>query len=144
MQVVKTYYSHATKAPDVVVYVTANGDRTTVTQGAAIETVRETKLEATAIRLAPPQVENDQPTQLAKDQTISPPCDSNAETAKGLGWGFSYAPFRGDGSCKGVNEIKRDFEKVGKEYSLVRIYGTSCNQVETVLAAAQKHNLQIL
>lgn len=32
---------------------------------------------------------------------------------------------------------------LGKKYSLVRIYGTGCNQVETVLAAAQKYNLKI-
>ena len=59
------------------------------------------------------------------------------------GWGFAYAPFKADGSCKSADDIKNDFTHLDAEYSLVRIYGTSCNQVANVLVAAQKYNLKI-
>jgi exo-beta-1,3-glucanase (GH17 family) len=68
---------------------------------------------------------------------------SAGDTVGGSGYGFSYAPFHGDGTCKDVDEVKRDFAAIGDEYSFVRIYGTGCNQAATVLAAAKLHDLKI-
>lgn len=59
------------------------------------------------------------------------------------GFGFAYSPYKADSSCKSASEVLTDFESISQGYSLVRIYGTDCNQASTVLAAAKAHKLQL-
>jgi exo-beta-1,3-glucanase (GH17 family) len=59
------------------------------------------------------------------------------------GWGFTYSPYKASGTCKTSEDILRDLKVATRSYSLIRIYGTSCNQVTNVIAAAQKYNLRI-
>lgn len=59
------------------------------------------------------------------------------------GWGFTYSPYKASGACKTLSDILRDLKAATPAYSLIRIYGTSCNQVTNVIEAAQKYNLQI-
>lgn len=100
----------------------------------------------TAAPISAPWVESEQRLPDTADERNTTLVEEPTDAGRGrrAGWGFSYAPFKSDGSCKSADEINKDFAKVGKDYALVRIYGTSCNQVETVLGAAQKYDLQIL
>lgn len=88
------------------------------------------------------------PAQGAHPNIVRPSLSSNTHTPPGgsaavPGWGFAYAPFRADGNCKSADDIKKDFAELADRYRLVRIYGTSCNQVANVLVAAQKYDLKI-
>ncbi|KAM4062272.1 glycosyl hydrolases family 17 domain-containing protein [Hirsutella rhossiliensis] len=58
-------------------------------------------------------------------------------------FGISYAPYRADHKCKSKTEIAKDFERFGKYYSMVRIYGTDCDQVGPVRAAAKAHGMKV-
>ena len=49
------------------------------------------------------------------------------------------------GQCKSAQQVANDFGAIPDiaQYSVVRIYGTDCNQVSTVLAAAKAHGLKL-
>ncbi|PHH74819.1 hypothetical protein CDD83_4495 [Cordyceps sp. RAO-2017] len=57
--------------------------------------------------------------------------------------GVSYAPYRADHGCKSKHEIEKDFQHFAASYSIVRIYGTDCDQVAKVYAAAKAHGMKI-
>jgi exo-beta-1,3-glucanase (GH17 family) len=140
--VIKTTYAQATAGPNVIVYVDANGERTTMTEGMLENVPTPTPAPKPIDSPAPPPPAASKPPKNAAgpggSSGSSPP-----PTSAGAGYGFSYAPFKSNGDCKDAAEVKRDFDAISNEYSLVRIYGVVCNQVETVLAAAQKHNMKI-
>lgn len=48
--------------------------------------------------------------------------------------GLTYSPYNSDGTCKDLESVKSDLEKLA-DYSLIRLYGVDCNQVENVLQA---------
>lgn len=48
--------------------------------------------------------------------------------------GVTYSPYNSDNSCKSASQVKSDIAKLS-DYSLIRLYGTDCNQVENVLPA---------
>lgn len=50
-----------------------------------------------------------------------------------------------NGQCKTAQQVATDFAGISdmSQYSKVRIYGTDCNQVTTVLAAAKAHGLKV-
>lgn len=58
-------------------------------------------------------------------------------------FGISYTPYRSDQKCKSQLEIKDDFRRLGGSYSLVRIYGTDCDQVNKVYSAAKSTGLKL-
>lgn len=62
---------------------------------------------------------------------------SDATSHASSRFGVTYNPYRADKKCKSQQEIQQDFERFGKSYSTVRIYGTDCNQVPMVRAAAE-------
>lgn len=51
--------------------------------------------------------------------------------------GVSYAPYRSNHQCKSEDDIKDDFSRFIQHYSVVRIYGTDCDQVNLVYRAAK-------
>ncbi|KAK7426308.1 Cell surface mannoprotein mp65 [Neonectria magnoliae] len=51
--------------------------------------------------------------------------------------GIAYAPYRGDHNCKTEAQVNDDFSKFNGSYSLVRIYGTDCDQVSICHSAAK-------
>lgn len=73
-------------------------------------------------------------------QTSTPSSSSPPEST---GFGFSYSPYNADGSCKTQDQVNTDFDSIGNGYSLVRTYGTDCNQVATVLSAARSKGLKM-
>lgn len=58
-------------------------------------------------------------------------------------FGVSYAPYRGDHACKSKQDIENDFRRFAGSYSLVRIYGTDCDQVDNVYSAAKAHGMKV-
>ncbi|KAI1056449.1 hypothetical protein LB507_002172 [Fusarium sp. FIESC RH6] len=57
--------------------------------------------------------------------------------------GVSYAPYRGDHQCKEEDEIKQDLAKLAGSYSLVRIYGTECDQVSKIYPCAKANDMKL-
>ena len=68
--------------------------------------------------------------------------EDTAKVAPSSGTGICYSPYKADGSCKSASEVMTDLSALAS-YSTIRIYGTDCNQVSTVLAAAKVHNFKI-
>ena len=64
----------------------------------------------------------------------------SSSTSESSGYGFSYSPYLANNDCKTQEQVNQDFEAISGDYSLVRIYGTDCNQTATVLTAAKNHN----
>lgn len=58
--------------------------------------------------------------------------------------GISYAPYRADHQCKTAKEIMNDFQRLKGDYSVVRIYGTDCDQVRNVNAAAKAIGCKVM
>ena len=58
-------------------------------------------------------------------------------------FGVSYSPYHADDSCKSPDEIMNDFMRIQDQYSLIRIYGTDCDQVPGVYAAAKAINVRL-
>ncbi len=82
----------------------------------------------------------------ATSAASSPPAPKSTTTPaapQGSGFGFAYSPYNADSSCKTQEQVNTDFEAIPSGYSMVRIYGTDCNQVATVLAAAQSKGLKL-
>ncbi|RGP71847.1 hypothetical protein FLONG3_6961 [Fusarium longipes] len=57
--------------------------------------------------------------------------------------GVSYAPYRGDHQCKSGDEIKQDISELAGSYSLLRIYGTECDQVSKIYPCAKANGMKL-
>lgn len=51
--------------------------------------------------------------------------------------GVSYAPYRADHQCKLQSDIMDDMKEMAGKYSVIRVYGTDCNQVPMMYKAAK-------
>ncbi|KAI9670231.1 MAG: hypothetical protein M1831_006445 [Alyxoria varia] len=64
--------------------------------------------------------------------------------------GLSYSPYNVDHSCKTQHEVNTDISRIASSTTpdhapnTLRIYGTDCNQVTTVLTAATQHSMRIM
>ncbi|KAF8866174.1 glycoside hydrolase [Acephala macrosclerotiorum] len=67
---------------------------------------------------------------------------STSSSSESSGFGISYSPYNSDGTCKTQSQVTTDFESI-TGYSLVRTYGTDCNQVATVLTAAKAKGMKL-
>jgi exo-beta-1,3-glucanase (GH17 family) len=70
------------------------------------------------------------------------PSSSTSTSSESSGFGISYSPYNSDGTCKTQSQVNTDFESI-TGYSLVRTYGTDCNQVATVLSAAKAKGMKL-
>lgn len=59
-------------------------------------------------------------------------------------FGVSYAPYRADHGCKSADDIHDDFKRFASDYSVVRIYGTDCDQVPNVYASAKLSDVKLM
>ncbi|RDW67996.1 hypothetical protein BP6252_09392 [Coleophoma cylindrospora] len=64
---------------------------------------------------------------------------STSATAEAGGYGFSYNAYRADGTCKTQDDVNMDFAGLPSGYTMVRTYGTDCDQITTVLSAAMTY-----
>ncbi|ODA77127.1 hypothetical protein RJ55_07645 [Drechmeria coniospora] len=58
-------------------------------------------------------------------------------------FGVSYAPYRADHRCKTAKDIQEDFRHLAGKYSVVRIYGTDCEQVGKAYPLAKAHGMKL-
>lgn len=70
---------------------------------------------------------------MAKPAPNIPP---TSKSGPGFGSGVSYSPYNADNSCKSAAQVAQDFGLISG-YSVIRLYGTDCDQVENVLAATK-------
>jgi exo-beta-1,3-glucanase (GH17 family) len=75
----------------------------------------------------------------------TPPAASSPAPVQANGYGLSYSPYLASGDCKTEEQVAEDFAGIPDigQYSIVRLYGTDCNQVATVLPSIQKYGLKL-
>lgn len=93
--------------------------------------------------VAPPQSSKPAP---PVNQPSVAPAKSPVEQAPGpssdFGAGISYSPYNADNTCKSAEQVAADFQMI-RGYSLVRLYGTDCDQVANVLAAIRGKGISL-
>ncbi|KAF5251911.1 hypothetical protein FANTH_3093 [Fusarium anthophilum] len=57
--------------------------------------------------------------------------------------GVAYAPYRGDHQCKSKDEIQHDITQLAADFSVLRIYGTDCDQVANVYSCAKGSGMKL-
>lgn len=148
--------------PDVIVYVNDDGEvlytstvgvaaPTSVAAGessaqAAYTAIVHTSAPAsTATYVAPAPASS-----AAAPASSSSSSSSSGSSASGSslsGHSVSYSPYTGsyqanDVTCKTADQVNSDFDAING-YSMVRIYGTDCNQVANVLSAASAKGMKV-
>ncbi|KAG5985306.1 hypothetical protein E4U55_006786 [Claviceps digitariae] len=58
-------------------------------------------------------------------------------------FGVSYTPYRADQGCKSQQDVDDDFKRMAGRYSVIRVYGTDCNQVSMLHSAAKAHKMKL-
>lgn len=81
-------------------------------------------------------------TSVASSSAPATSSSSSSSSSESSGFGLSYSPYNSDGSCKTQSQVTQDFSSISG-YSLVRTYGTDCNQVSTVLTAAKAKGMKL-
>lgn len=82
-------------------------------------------------------------TKTPDEQDVGQLEDSITRPAAFESFGVSYSPYRADQGCKTQQDVNNDFQRMNGSYSLVRVYGTDCNQVPLVYAAAKTHGMKL-
>lgn len=99
-----------------------------------------TPVATTPIEAASPVATTSAPIVVVPSTSEAAPAPSSTSTGStasgGSGFGVSYSPYNGDGTCKTQSQVDQDFAAISG-YALIRIYGTDCNQVSTVLSAVK-------
>ncbi|OBT90888.1 hypothetical protein VE02_00456 [Pseudogymnoascus sp. 03VT05] len=82
-------------------------------------------------------------TNASSTSSASPSASSSASNSSAAGYGLTYNPYNKDGTCKTADQVLTDFGGFGSGYSTVRTYGTDCNTVSMVVAAAKAHGMKV-
>lgn len=152
--------------PEVVVYVDAQGNvisSSTSGQAAATSAAASTvdsapaasSAEATSVYVAPASssvyvapssssVYVAPTSSAAASSSSSQAASSTASGSKSgpTGYGISYSPYLDNGNCKTQSQVTSDFADISG-YGYIRAYGTDCDQVTTILAAAKEKNMKL-
>lgn len=72
----------------------------------------------------------------------APPSAPPSSGGPGFSSGVSYSPYNADNSCKSTLQVSNDFKLI-QGFSVVRLYGTDCNQVANVLAASKNKGVSL-
>ncbi|KFY75748.1 hypothetical protein V499_04304 [Pseudogymnoascus sp. VKM F-103] len=125
----------------VIVYVDQNGTPVSTTTN-----LPAAQTEAPAAPAAPsPTPEAVAPVVADKvaDTNASSASSPSASASSADGYGLTYNPYNKDGTCKTADQVLMDFGGFGSGFSTVRTYGTDCNTVSTVVAAAKAHGMKV-
>ena len=100
--------------------------------------------QAQAQQAAAPQSEAASPAPASSSQAAAsssaPKSSGSSSSFSGSAKGITYSPYNADGSCRSASDVASDLAKLSS-YSMIRLYGVDCNQVENVFkakAAGQK------
>lgn len=151
-------------APDVVVYVNQYGDpittsavnsylhhkwhSSTSSHPSAVATSVSTAAVTSVVQTtspAPVQTTSAAPVASSPTQTTaSAPASSSSSgsSSSSSGLGVTYSPYNADGTCKSQSQVNADFAQLDG-YSLVRMYGVDCNQLNTVGSAATAKGMKL-
>ena len=135
-------HQHREKRDAEAVVEAVNQDNVAAAAGAVVTTT--TTVGAAAAAAATPAAAKAASTQAAKaaassSSSSSSSSDSTEMTAVGVK-GITYSPYNADGSCKSSSQVASDLQTL-KDYPVIRLYGTDCDQVANVLqnkASSQK------
>ncbi|KAG0647303.1 Soluble cell wall 10 [Hyphodiscus hymeniophilus] len=127
--------STPTAAPVVAAPVVAAPVQASSVEAAPVEAVAESSSSPAPASTAAPVTTSAAP--------VASSSASSSSDSEGSGFGFSYSPYNADGSCKTQDQVNTDFAAIPGGYSLVRTYGTDCNQVATVKTAAKAKGLKM-
>lgn len=84
------------------------------------------------------------PAAAASPETKPDPApETPAAPSGGNGLGITYSPYNSDGTCKTASQVKTDIDAIKGGYSLLRLYGTDCDQISNVIAAAKPHGYKL-
>lgn len=67
---------------------------------------------------------------------------SPAHNGPGFSSGISYSPYNEDNSCKSASQVAQDLQAISG-FSVIRLYGTDCDQITNVLAATKGKNISL-
>ncbi|KZL87664.1 cell wall glucanase, partial [Colletotrichum incanum] len=82
-------------------------------------------------------------TSASTSSSSSSPSPSASFTSNTTLHGIAYAPYTATGQCKTAEQIDADFAELKGKYSVVRTYGTDCNQIANALPAAKKAGVKL-
>lgn len=120
----------------VVVHVGGNSPVATASTAASVDSVAAASASATAT-VTPAIISASAPASApAPSASASSGSGSSGSSGSfsGSSKGITYSPYNSDGTCKDLSTVKSDLAKLS-DYSLIRLYGVDCNQVENVLQA---------
>jgi len=110
------------------------------------ETPAPAPTSSTSVYVAPPAPSTTEaPSSYAPASSSSAPAPSSSSSSGSSGssgYGLSYSPYNSDSSCKTQDQVNTDFDMISG-YGMIRIYGTDCNQVSTVLSAASAKGMKL-
>lgn len=71
--------------------------------------------------------------------------NNNADTTiKSAPIAIAYSPYNNDGTCKSADQVKEDLQLIkSKGINQIRMYGTDCNSLQTVLPNAKSIGLSV-
>lgn len=72
----------------------------------------------------------------------SSPPEAPAPGGSGFSSGISYSPYNADNSCKSTSQVASDFQRI-RGYSVVRLYGTDCDQIANVIEATRGKDISL-
>lgn len=79
-------------------------------------------------------------------QQSSAPASSSApssDDSEGSGLGITYSPYNSDKTCKTADQIAKDLATIDG-YSMIRMYGTDCDQTGPIMKAAKSKNMKVM
>lgn len=93
---------------------------------------------------APAPKPSSPPTDTQPGNAPSHPAPPNTPSSSGPGFrsGISYSPYNADNTCKSTSQVADDFKAI-TGFSVVRLYGTDCNQISNVLAAIEGKGISL-
>ncbi|GME35899.1 putative cell wall glucanase protein [Neofusicoccum parvum] len=66
------------------------------------------------------------------------PTPAGASDKHGNGYGIGYNAYNADHSCKDPGQVAHDIDSVS-DYGMIRLYGTDCGQLDSVMTAVKKY-----
>lgn len=83
------------------------------------------------------------PSSSKAEQSAAPSSYSTPSSgSEGSGHGITYSPYNSDQSCKTADQISKDLAALDG-YSMIRMYGTDCDQAGPIIGAAKSKNMKV-
>jgi exo-beta-1,3-glucanase (GH17 family) len=81
-------------------------------------------------------------TKVEQQQSSPSSYSAPSSSSEGSGYGITYSPYNSDQSCKTADQISKDLAAIDG-YSLIRMYGTDCDQAGPIIGAAKSKGMKV-